>query len=298
MNAKLESILARLPEDVREGLVVRPLGGGMTNQNYLLDRNGETFVLRVFGEDTQLLGIDRPRERTCTTIAAQTGIGAEVVAWIPGEDIMVTRFIPGGTLTSEKSAEPATMERIIASIRRCHDGPPFPGVFSAFEDIRSYCQQAQNRGIPLPDSYSEALEQLAMIESAIGPVSVPKPCHNDLLAGNLIWDGERIRIIDWEYGGMGDPFFDLGFFAADAELDDAQCQRLLSHYFGECKPKDLAHLHLMRLVSHLRETFCALLISAISEIEIDYHSYANRRYEKYLSEATTSRFQQWLQDVA
>jgi thiamine kinase-like enzyme len=298
MNTKLESILARLPEDVRSGIDVRPLGGGMTNQNFLVERDGETFVLRVFGADTHLLGIDRQRERVCTQIAAQTGIGAEVVPWIPGEDIMVTRFIPGGTLTSEGSAEPVMMGRIVASIRRFHDGPAFPGYFSPYEDIRSYCQQALDRGVSLPDTYPEALARIALIESAIGPVSHPKPCHNDLLAGNLIWDGELIRIIDWEYGAMGDPFFDLGFFAADADLDEARHELLLNHYFGECKRRDLAHLHLMRLVSHLRETFCALLISTISKIDVDYAGYANRRYQQYLSEAAGPRFQEWLEEVS
>lgn len=297
MNSKLESILSRLPKEIRNEITVKPLLGGMTNQSYLIERDRETFVLRIFGEGTEQLGINRNSERICTELAAKIGIGAEVVPWIPGNDILVTRFIAGMPLTVEMASEPKMMQRIVRSIQCCHEGPSFPGHFSAFKDIQTYYRLATQYQVSLPGLQSDTFEQLAQIEAVLKPITRSKSCHNDLLAGNLIDDGETIRIIDWEYGAMGDPFFDLGFFATDNQLDDEQCEQLLHNYFGEVRVQDVAHLHLMRLVSDLRETFCPLLLSAISQIDIDYITYASQHYDRYRREVMTPRFRQWLEQV-
>jgi thiamine kinase-like enzyme len=123
------------------------------------------------------------------------------------------------------------------------------------------------------------------------------PCHNDLLASNFIDDGRNIWILDWEYAGMGDIFFDLGNFAVNQALDDQQCALLLRNYFGEVRPSDLAHLQLMRLASDLREAFWGFLQLAISELDFDYRAYADHHLERFLSNVATPRFSQWLQDV-
>lgn len=298
MNQKLDPILARLPQETRNTIEIMPLSGGMTNQIYQIHHNGETFVLRVFGEGTELLGIDRSRERICATLAAQTGVGAEVMSWIPGEDILLTRFIPGKSLTAAMMLDSTLLQRLVSTIRRCHQGPPFPGYFSPFRDIRAYCQMALERGVTLPSSYAHTLAQLARIETAVGTVLHPKSCHNDLLASNFIDEGERITIIDWEFAALGDPFFDLGLVAADFNLDAAACVSLLDYYFGVVREVDLARLYLMRMVADLRETFCPFLLSAISTVDCDYTTYANQCYERFLRLAGSAQFNQWLQQVS
>jgi thiamine kinase-like enzyme len=297
MGSRLGGILSRLPEQTRRALIVTPLSGGMTNQNYRLNRDGEAFVLRVFGDNTELLGIDRARERACTEIAAKTGVGAEVDHLIAGDDVLVTRFIDGATLAPAAAAEPATLKRIVRSIRRCHDGPRFPGSFSPFQDIRSYRRLALERGVQLPASHPAVIAQLDGIEAALGALTRLKPCHNDLLTSNLIDDGTRVWIIDWEFAGMGDPFFDLGLLAADADLDDAQRERLLHEYFGAVRERDVAHLRLMGMVADLREAFCPFLLSAISGLGVDYIAYGMRRYNRFLSQVHTPSFEDWLRLV-
>ena len=66
---------------------------------------------------------------------------------------------------------------------------------------------------------------------ARGP-QAPRPCHNDLLNANFIAAGSAIWLVDWEYAGMGDRFFDLANFSINHELDDAQNEQLLEAYFG------------------------------------------------------------------
>lgn len=299
MDQHIEDILGKIPEWDTAGAVVSPLVGGITNQNYRVDTGGETFVLRIGGKGTHLLGIDRGRESVCTAIAAQVGVGAEVIHFLAGEDVLVTRFIVGIGITPEMAAQDEILRRIVHSMRRYHAGPDFPGTFSPFETVRNYHTLALEYGVSFPDTLPQVFELMARIEQALAQsgTAYTKPCHNDLLASNFIDDGHTIRILDWEYAGMGDIFFDLGNFAVNQSLNEEQCELLLHYYFGEVRSAELAHLHLMRLGSDLRESFWGFLQMGISELDFDYREYAHHHLNRFLRNVETSPFEQWLEDV-
>jgi len=297
MDQRIEHILEQIPGWSGKERVVAPLVGGITNQNYRVDIAGETFVLRVGGKGTRLLGIDRGREHTCTAIAAQLGVGAEVIHFLASEDALVTRFIVGDGISPETAAQPETLRRIVESIKRYHEGPDFPGTFSPFKTVRDYHKKALERGVLFPDTLPQVYALMAQIEDAIGSLHKPRPCHNDLLASNFIDDGHRIWILDWEYAAMGDIFFDLGNFAVNQALNDDQCATLLRYYFGEVRPADVAHVHLMRLGSDLRESFWGFLQLGVSELDFDYHEYAHYHLNRFLGNVAKPQFTRWLHDV-
>src|SRR2546425_235236 len=299
MNQQIERILNQVPGWSGVEAVVTPLVGGITNQNYRVDIGEGTFVLRIGGKGTHLLGIDRGRERTCTAIAAQMGVGAEVVHFLTSEneEVLITRFIAGKSIAPETAAQPETLRRIVDSMHRYHGAPDFPGSFSPFETVRNYHKLALEYGVSFPDTLPQVFALMTQIEQAIGSLDQPKPCHNDLLASNFIDDGHTIRILDWEYAGMGDIFFDLGNFAVNQALHDEQCELLLRYYFGEVRPADLAHLHLMRLASDLRESFWGFLQMGISELDFDYREYAHHHLNRFLHNVATPQFSRWLRDV-
>jgi len=299
MDQQIERVLSQIPGWSGIDAVVTPLVGGITNQNYRVDIGGEAFVLRIGGKGTHLLGIDRARERACTAIAAQMGVGAEVVYFLASEsdEVLITRFIFGENISPGTAAKPETLRRIVDSIRRYHVGPDFPGTFSPFETVRNYHKLALEHGISFPETLPRIFTLMAQIEMAIGPLQQPKPCHNDLLASNFIDDGRTIWILDWEYAGMGDLFFDLGNFAVNQSLDEEQCKLLLRHYCGEARPADLAHLHLMQLASDLRESFWGFLQLGISELDFDYADYAHHHLDRFLQNVATPQFERWLQDI-
>lgn len=299
MSQPIEHILALVPEWSGIEAIVTPLSGGITNQNYRVDIGDESFVLRIGGKGTHLLGIDRERERACTASAAQIGVGAEVVYYHASEsaEVLVTRFIAGTNISPERAAEPEMLRRIVEAMRRYHDGPAFPGTFSPFETVRSYHRLALEHGVSFPETLSQVFQLMTRIKEAIGTAGQPRPCHNDLLASNFIDDSRSIRIVDWEYAGMGDRFFDLGNFAVNQSLNEQQCELLVRLYFGEARPADLAHLHLMRLASDLRESFWGFLQLGISELDFDYYEYAHHHLNRFLRNVDTPQFEQWLRDV-
>jgi thiamine kinase-like enzyme len=297
MEAHLARILLQVPGwDITQATVT-PLLGGITNQNYRVDLPSGTFVVRIGGPGTRLLGIDRRHEQQCTAIAASLGVGAEVVHFLPDEEVLVTRFLPGKTLTAAEAGDASRLPRITAAMQRYHRGPAFPGAFSPFATVRSYHHLALERGVTFPGMLPHVLSLMDRIESALLPVAQIVPCHNDLLAANFLEDDQTIYILDWEYAGMGDLFFDLGNYAVNQMLEEPRCELLLREYFGEVRPNDLCHLHLMRLASDLREAFWGFLQVGVSSLDFDYRVYGQHHLDRFLSNVKTLPFERWLTGV-
>jgi thiamine kinase-like enzyme len=269
------------------------LGGGITNHNVKVDVGGETYVLRVTGKDTNLLGIDREVEVEATRAAAALGIGPEVVDFVEPEGWLVTRFIKGEIPSLEVMREPATLERVGAALRAFHGSAPIAGEFDSFRVVEVYRATALARGGAVPDAYERAHEIASRVEQRRGGAA-PVPCHNDLLNANFLDDGERLRIVDWEYAGMGDSFFDLANFSINHELDEAGRESLLVAYFGEVREEDARALELMRFMSDFREAMWGVVQSAVSELDFDFRAYAVEHFERMERTAAEPAFRRAL----
>ena len=265
------------------------LGGGITNHNLKVEVDGERFVLRVAGKGTNLLGIDRVVEVAATEAAAAVGIGPEVVDFVEPEGWLVTRFIEGEIPSPERLRDPENLSRVAAALRAFHDGPEIPGTFDSFRVVEVYRETALGRGGTVPDTYEWAHEIAGQIETK-RTGAAPAPCHNDLLNANFLDDGERLRIVDWEYAGMGDRFFDLANFSINHELDATQSETLLGAYFGEVRQADVEALELMRFMSDFREAMWGVVQSAVSELDFDFDAYASEHFERLRRTAEAARF--------
>jgi thiamine kinase-like enzyme len=261
---------------------VEPLGGGITNHNFRVQAGGETFVLRVGGNDTGLLGIDRHVEHQASLAAAGLGIGPEVAAFLEPEGYLVTRFVEGevGRVTGPEAAE---------LLRRLHAGPPIPGRFDAFRVVETYDAIARAAGVTPPPGFALAKATADRIEESRGPVE-PVPCHNDLLAANFIRGDDRLWIVDWEYAGMGDPAFDLANFAVNNGLDASGDRELLEAYGGG----DPGLHILMRYMSDFREAMWGVVQQAISTIDFDFAGYAYEHFARLERAAAEPRFREAL----
>ena len=261
-----------------------PLGGGQTNSIYRVRFAGRDCVVRLPGKDTALLGIDRETERAASLAAAALGIGPAVLASSP---YLVTAFIearpvPAGELRGR-------LPEVAAALRAIHAGPPLPTDFSPFELTARYERAARERGGAIPAAYAELREAADAIEAALDGPRVP--CHNDLLTANFLDDGERLRLLDWEYAGMNDPYFDLGNFASHHDLGPDGEVALLEAYGGD----DLARLRLMRVMAAFWEGMWGVVQATCSQLDIDYLGYAERHLAKLrgrLSDLPT-----WLEDA-
>jgi len=270
-------------------VTVERLGGGLTNHNFKILVDGEAFVVRVGGNNTELLGIDRRNEHGAALAAAQIGVGPEVVAFVESESCLVTRFVEGRPIPPQTMRTPETIGRAARTLRLIHDGPPFPGRFDSFRVVEAYRDTIVARGRSVPAAYAGAKAIAGRIEHALGPRE-ERPCHNDLLNANFIDDGEHIRIVDWEYAGIGDPFFDLANFSINHGFTEADDRVLLEAYGGDADDAQRAHLGLMRFMSDFREAMWGVVQQAVSELDFDFAAYAGEHFERLQRTEAEPRF--------
>jgi thiamine kinase-like enzyme len=227
-------------------------------------------------------------------VAAKLGVGPEVIDFLEPEGYLVTRYIEGRPIPLEEIHRPETLEAVARTLRHIHDGPPLPGRFDAFRVVEAYSSTAAAHGVRVPAEYGDALEIARAIERLRGP-QPERPSHNDLLNANLIDDGERIRIVDWEYAGMGDVFFDLANFSINHELREDEWPPMLVAYFGQLRDADIASLRLMRFMSDFREAMWGVVQQGLSELDFDYDGYAREHFARLARTAAELAFRDALQ---
>ena len=287
------------PEEIAErvwpgrAFELEPLGGGITNHNFKVAVDGDTCVLRIGGKDTELLGIDRSVEHGASLVAAGLGVGPEVVGFVEPEGYLVTRFVEGRPIPPEEMRRPETVGRVAEALRRMHEGPAIPGRFDSFRVVEACAETAGAHGVSVPSDFAWAQRVARGIEAARGGAE-PVSCHNDLLNANFLDDG-AIRIVDWEYAGMGDRFFDLANFSINHDFGDDANAALLAAYFGELRDEDARALRLMRFMSDFREAMWGVVQQGISELDFNFVAYASEHFDRLRRTAAEAAFQEALQ---
>jgi thiamine kinase-like enzyme len=299
---ELTEVVARLAALLgpREGTVVQ-LEGGITNRNFRVNFGGTDYVVRLPGKRTALLGIDREAECIANKAAAELGIAPRVAALLDEPSALVTAFVSGREMKADELREPETIAEVAHDLRSLHDsGTELPSDFDSFRLVEEYAETGRANGSEPPDGYDEALEAAHTIEKAVRdqPGHEPVPAHNDLLPANFLRDGDRMQLIDWEYAGMGDRWFDLGNFAVNNELEDDQEDQLLEAYFGE-PPDDRkrATLKLFRFMSDFREGMWGVVQAGVSELDFDFRDYAQKHFDRLEKARTDPRFKGWIEEA-
>ncbi len=296
----LAPILARLGALLGAHGQPQALDGGITNRNFKVAFGGTDYVVRMPGKDTDLLGIDRKSEWAATCAAARLGVGPPTAAMFDKPPCIVTRFVEGEAVDAADLRAPTATGRVALALRHMHDsGTQLPTAFSSFDVVRQYARLGREHDVWAPDGYKPALRRARQIKAALrGPEHEPVPCHNDLLAANFIRCDGSFCIVDWEYAGMGDRYFDLGNFAVNNELDSAGEEVLLDAYFGEPPtPARRAALRLMRFMSDFREAMWGVVQSAISELDFDFEGYAAKHFERLTKASADRSFDGWIKDA-
>jgi thiamine kinase-like enzyme len=123
------------------------------------------------------------------------------------------------------------------------------------------------------------------------------PCHNDLLADNFIEQNDRLRLVDWEYSGNGDPAFELGNTCRELDYDDARLRELCHAYFGRAPESLVARVRLYMIVSDVGWTLWAAIQTAVSRIAFDFSAYGAARWARAGMAMDSTEFPRWIDAV-
>ena len=299
MSTRAEDAAARVSLWKGRAVSISILSGGLTNENYLVECDGRRYVMRLPGQSTELLSIDRANEVFNTKAAATTGIGPQVLEHVAGADVMVLEFIPGTTMSARALQSDRMAARMAQSFHRLHAAPRFLQDFDMFRLVEEYLRIVDKHGVTIPSDYREWLPRVAAIERAVSVAALPQaPCHNDLLCENFIDDGTALRIVDYELSGNNDPCFDLGNTAQEAEFDQDMRAALCRAYFGTVDRRQLARMNLFALMSDVGWTLWGAIQARISAVDYDFKGYYTGRWERALEALRSDRPQRWMDEAA
>ena len=250
MTINIDEVVQRIPDWIGRKVSVSPLSGGLTNTNYRVEVDGQPYVVRLPGANTELLAVDRANEYHNTRAAAEAGTSPRILHYLAAERVMVLEFINGQTMNIAALQAPGMPGRMAQALRQLHAGPRFLTDFNMFRLVEFYLHIAGAHDVRIPDEYRDYGPSVARIESALARHSlVAVPCHNDLLAENYIDDGQALWLIDFEYSGNNDPTFELGNTCQEQQFDEPRQAEICAAYFGAADPDKLARMKLQMIMS-------------------------------------------------
>lgn len=264
-------------------ITVAPLDGGLTNLNFVVTDDTGRYVVR-FGEDLPEHLLMRFNELAAARAAHTAGISPAVRYTEAG--LSIIDFIDARTYSEADIRKPGALERIIPLVRKCHievpkylRGPAL--IFWVFHVLRDYSATLREGCSPHRTILPELLQISDMLEAAAGPFDMVFG-HNDLLAANILDDGARLWLIDWDYAGFNTPLFDLGGLASNNGLDEASERHMLALYFKAPLTEELFRQYCaMKCTSLLRETMWSMVSELTSNLDIDYAAYTAENLTRF-----------------
>jgi len=260
-----------------------PLAGGLTNDNFVVEDGGKRYVVRV-GGDIPAHNIVRTTEATASRAAHAADVSPRV--HYADSNALVIDFVDGRTLTPEDVRAPENRARLVDLIKRAHREIPkhFPGpapLFWVFQVVRHYDRVLREFRSPHVSMLPALARMAERLEQAVGPIDIVFG-HNDMLAANLLDDGQRLWLVDWEYAGFNSPLFDLGGLASNSEASREAAEHMMELYFERPIDHDLRRrMAAMTAASLLRETLWSMVSEETSAIGFDYRAYTSENLRRF-----------------
>ncbi|MEO7980862.1 MAG: choline kinase family protein [Sporichthyaceae bacterium] len=296
---RLEAALAHVPA-LRPGpREVVALRGGLTNDTFKVTTPDRTVVVRLSTVGNDLLAIDRAAEHVNSVRAAESGAAPAVVAYLPEDRALVVQWVDGRALTPHDLADQAMLTRVAAVARLLHSGPRFEGDLDLAAVQDRYLRTVRQHGLRLPPRYLELLPRVADVLRVVAVGAGPTvPCHNDLVAANIVDDGSRLWLVDHEFSANNDAMFDLGNLWQEADLPEGHLEHLVTAYLGRPSRRQLARARLLGLTARFVWTLWASIQQEAGHTGPDVWSRAIARYEVAVAELDGPDLGGWLRLAA
>jgi thiamine kinase-like enzyme len=296
--ARIAAVAARTPEFATTPYVPTKLPGGLTNSNYRLSTASRQAVVRLSSPQTELLAIDRDAEHANARAAAAAGVGPAVLGYHPDLGALVIDWVEGRTFEAGDLDDSAALAQVAATCRSLHAGPRFTGDFDMFALQRRYLDLVTNSGFRLPVGYLDYMPTVNKMRDAMAVRAEPTvPCHNDLLAANIMVSDSQMWFIDFEYAGNGDPCFELGNIASESHLTAPRLAELVAAYYGAESKAKLARARLFGLMSDYGWTLWASIQAATSNLDFDFWAWGVEKYERASEVFNAPGLEQLIGDV-
>lgn len=278
---------------------IEKLPGGLTNENFKVTIGGADYALRVAGKGTSAM-INRPAEANNASIMAKAGINPELFYYDSETGDKIDKYIDGKTLhvpDFQTDEAPKYIKLIAKTLHEVHNsGKEFKGKFDFIDEFYSYVRLIEKNSIKVYDGHDKVMAKMTEIQSILEKNPRRQtPTHNDPLPENWIVQGDRIYLIDWEYGGIGDPIMDIAAFSLEVGLTEEQEQLLIREYFGrEATPAEYAMILIDKFINDALWYLWAPIQMFNGKPADFYWGYGENRFNRAVELMNSQKFNHYL----
>lgn len=292
----ISEVIERINEWKGKDIQVKELTEGLTNSNYLITMNQESYVVRIPGHGSDIF-IDRNVELHNLKSASEIGVGAHLRYFFESDDVVVVDFIDGETMTIDafRSNRDAIV-RAVEAMKKVHTEAEFISDFVMFDKFDDYNEVIKRHNVEIPADYKEGIVYVGKTQNHLRK-DMPslKPCHNDLLAENFIDQGDRMRIIDWEFSGMNDVCFELGDFSVEQGFGEEEDTLIVHTYFGEFDERKFARMNVYKPLADILWAAYGFIQNHFSKLDYDFWEYGSTRLDRAMKVFHSDIFSKYLE---
>ncbi|MDU2049508.1 MAG: choline/ethanolamine kinase family protein, partial [Clostridium perfringens] len=257
------------------------VAGGLTNNNYKVNVDGDYYIVRVPGVGTEKM-ISRKYEMINSKLASEQGINVDIAYFNEESGIKISKFIEDAeTLTNRSSKKQENMKLVSQIIKQLHESSiVFENEFNVFEEIELYEDIINQLNGKFFDDYIIVKEKVMNLKALIKEYGARYvPSHNDTLPDNFVKDTNgRLYLIDWEYSGINEEMWDLAAHTLEAEFSEEEEREFLRYYFGrEATREERVRLLINKICQDILWAIWTLIKEAEGE---DFGTYGIDRYNR------------------
>lgn len=254
------------------GITYEPLNGGFSNETYTVYDASKKYVVKINFTQNEYLNLSRRTELEAQSAAADMGIAPRVLSDHSQEAYSISEFVEGHLMERDEIVDKNNMTNIASVLKKIHSITGVNRVNSAFDLIDGYVKGIEKFNLEIPEGYPEILKKTEIIRKkrSLDTVNNNKYCHNDILYNNLLYDGKKITVIDWELSGIGDPYMDLASLPYSMNFTEEEDKLLLKSYFGYYEEEMMHNLKDLRYVGLVREVVWAFFYAGLNKKSINH----------------------------
>ena len=296
MKLTIDRLIKLIPEWKGKLIKVNPINSGITNINFKVTVGKKLFFLSMPYSNLELLNIDYRNKYYNNKICGEINISPRVTHFIGSENLLVTEFIKSKTLSLAIFQSSNEIEQLVKNIKLLHNANPFLRNFNMLSQI-SYYQNILKKEY-LPKKLFKYVNNIKTLKQKLYlPNDKLVPCHNDLLAENIINKDNQIFIVDFDYSGNNDPCFELGNLSVEMEYDDEQINKLVRSYYGEINENIISRVNLQGVVSDIGWSLWSYVQVKNSKLNFDYSTHAIYRLERAINKMESKEFELWINNI-
>lgn len=274
ISTTIQEAIDRIEDWKGKDIIYSSVSGGITNPNYKVTVNGEEFFLKIPGAGTSF--IDRNNCHLANMLAGNSNTGPKVMYYFNDTGVEVFQWLTGyRQFTFGDIYDEDTFYQIFQKLSAFHNAKDgvLPATDSLIDQAWTMNKLAKQAGYLPP--WNDRMEYLLkVIEEALQHDGITfKPCHNDFWSNNMMYNDQThdLKIIDFEYASMNDPYADLGTISTINYFTEDMDVAMIKAYTGKGYDElAFARMKLYKIVSDIKWGYWALHQYASSDVDYDY----------------------------